>query len=481
MNTRKRCICRGISKPNQIIVYKYFFIIILMLIIGSINGEWGWYPFGLQGMKVNCILVQDSNLVYAGTEQGIYRYTDDKWTCVSQHNRVSKIILMSDAYADNDTLLAALDDGIYIGVEPIDTFVKVIKIAFPTELEYDGYASLYVGSGTGVYRATRRNGSSLDSAFSECIFITIQGVEKGRSPFGCEFPVCSGIMVSGNNNLFAGGYDRSPMPCEPIAKLQKTDKKGQNYVNLDMSSSEFNSFAITSCGGALLKGDTNGLIQARLINVTAIKSYIPKENLAQEHFLIATKEGMLYRYNGFPYEYENYDGIKIYDSISAPGNQAIHSLWVKSSWAGLYANTVIYAVTDSGIFWINDIILHDYQSDWSWINIGSLNHPTCLGDNFAGTEDGVYRLCLMPLEVVEKIEKSDMELKMSVLPNPFNPSTLISFTNLSKQARITIFDANGKIVEDRKNVTESGFIWDAKGMASGVYVAESNEWQQGAD
>ncbi len=58
----------------------------------------------------------------------------------------------------------------------------------------------------------------------------------------------------------------------------------------------------------------------------------------------------------------------------------------------------------------------------------------------------------------------------TVTPNPFNPSTLISFSNPNRHARISIFNSNGKIVEERNNVTGTSFVWDAKGIASGVYV-----------
>ncbi len=59
-------------------------------------------------------------------------------------------------------------------------------------------------------------------------------------------------------------------------------------------------------------------------------------------------------------------------------------------------------------------------------------------------------------------------------PNPFNPSTEISFTvNNTCQVRIDIYDLLGRkvhrLIDRRLEAGAHKFKWDASGQASGVY------------
>jgi len=70
-----------------------------------------------------------------------------------------------------------------------------------------------------------------------------------------------------------------------------------------------------------------------------------------------------------------------------------------------------------------------------------------------------------------------MNYKLNNYPNPFNPSTTISFsltTNLHEKARIEIFNIKGQKVKTLSNLqitnsTNQQIIWNANNFASGVY------------
>jgi hypothetical protein len=60
---------------------------------------------------------------------------------------------------------------------------------------------------------------------------------------------------------------------------------------------------------------------------------------------------------------------------------------------------------------------------------------------------------------------------VSAAPNPFNPTTTISYT-AEKAGMLNIFDANGQMVKSFSTIAGTNSVnWNASNMASGVYVA----------
>jgi hypothetical protein len=67
----------------------------------------------------------------------------------------------------------------------------------------------------------------------------------------------------------------------------------------------------------------------------------------------------------------------------------------------------------------------------------------------------------------------------SVYPNPFNPTTSISFTlSADEKIKLSVFDVRGNEVDivfsDNLNAGEHTFTWDASDFASGVYYIQLN-------
>jgi len=57
-----------------------------------------------------------------------------------------------------------------------------------------------------------------------------------------------------------------------------------------------------------------------------------------------------------------------------------------------------------------------------------------------------------------------------ISPNPFNPSTTISFPNLTHNANIFIYDIRGKVIRKKVKVRSNKFRWNASGHANGIYL-----------
>ncbi len=71
------------------------------------------------------------------------------------------------------------------------------------------------------------------------------------------------------------------------------------------------------------------------------------------------------------------------------------------------------------------------------------------------------------------ITQSDplMNIKMHCFPNPFSATANISFYNPVKNALVTIYSSDGKVVVS-ENVSGNHFKWDAKNQTSGLYFVK---------
>lgn len=62
---------------------------------------------------------------------------------------------------------------------------------------------------------------------------------------------------------------------------------------------------------------------------------------------------------------------------------------------------------------------------------------------------------------------------ITATPNPFNPSTTISFENKNKNTSIFIYNIKGGLVKSFINVKNNSVIWNAKNQASGLYILKA--------
>jgi len=73
---------------------------------------------------------------------------------------------------------------------------------------------------------------------------------------------------------------------------------------------------------------------------------------------------------------------------------------------------------------------------------------------------------------------------LAIAPNPFNPSVILSLAGLYRERKTTtvmvrIYDMHGKLVQDLSGAFKnaSRAVWNAKGMASGIYIVQAQVGQ----
>jgi len=78
------------------------------------------------------------------------------------------------------------------------------------------------------------------------------------------------------------------------------------------------------------------------------------------------------------------------------------------------------------------------------------------------------QLCNVTVNVKSNVVEKN-ELKILIKPNPFNPSTLISFPNKNLNADIYIYDIKGREVKRFTNLKSNRVSWDASSLSTGIY------------
>jgi Secretion system C-terminal sorting domain len=136
-------------------------------------------------------------------------------------------------------------------------------------------------------------------------------------------------------------------------------------------------------------------------------------------------------------------------------------------------NSGVYLSTNNGTSWtaVNTGLTDSYS------NIVNVYALVVSGTNlFAETDGGVFR---RPLSEMTSVEKLLIDLPKNFnldqnFPNPFNPSTTISFSIPSKSfVSLKMFDIMGRevatIVAEEMSAGSYSRQWNAANMSSGIY------------
>jgi hypothetical protein len=131
----------------------------------------------------------------------------------------------------------------------------------------------------------------------------------------------------------------------------------------------------------------------------------------------------------------------------------------------------------------------DLNFDWthsnSCVNGNSSFSDLCLSGGTNGYQSARNYLLLMalndivryvfdgesfkPLSANKKEKQSSIDGALRNSPNPFNPTTTISFPNKSKNAKVLIYDLKGKEVFNKSAISSNTIRWDASAQANGIY------------
>ena len=221
----------------------------------------------------------------------------------------------------------------------------------------------------------------------------------------------------------------------------------------------------------------------------------------------------LYMYDGSEfYEYTYSDGSSMYSNTIVFDNNDV--LWLSAKFNGLYSykdgiwNN--YNMDNSGLpsHWIEYITVDHHNAKWIGTDSGLVrfdgenwdvfttensglvnNHVLCLAveDNntlWIGTEGGLSKYTGETITAIDEELKPEALPTVTSYPNPFNPSTTISFTlPESGHAKLTVYNLAGQktrtLADEPMVVGNHTIVWNGRddvgnAVAAGVYVTKLN-------
>ncbi len=210
-------------------------------------------------------------------------------------------------------------------------------------------------------------------------------------------------------------------------------------------------------------------------NPPSLSSNESESRMISEEALPDTPEGFEYAQStlqGFYFvEDASFDGLEVSsdDWIVAYNNNIVVGSW---PWRGAYTTVPVmgYDQSDETIGYMESGQHPTFKLFRS--EDGSLNDMTVVGDFDSWTENGVSVITLSGATVLP----SDIALN-GAYPNPFNPSTNISFEIPSQmQVSLVVYDINGRMVAELVNEVKHAdvynVVWNASQNASGMYIVK---------
>jgi len=106
---------------------------------------------------------------------------------------------------------------------------------------------------------------------------------------------------------------------------------------------------------------------------------------------------------------------------------------------------------------------------------GTSQDSTILVKNSYWTQDGntAHLLAYGSLAPISVEKTPDMKGGFSLdnSPNPFNPTTTITYNTLGRKGMLTIYGSTGKVVRQAAVSGSGSLVWDAHDMPSGIYFS----------
>ncbi|MBE2279663.1 MAG: choice-of-anchor A family protein [Ignavibacteriaceae bacterium] len=279
------------------------------------------------------------------------------------------------------------------------------------------------------------------------------------------------LCISTNGNIFAGTWGSG---------IYRSQDNGSTWlpVNQGLSLPIIHSMAIDSSGtiyagtfgAGVFKSTDNGDNWQQL---PLFYPYIWSLGVAGNGVVLAGTygNGLFVSYDGGSNWERQNNGINsnhIYSIVVAPGN----NIFVSGYNAGVYFTQLSGADSFSPVW--NSIGL-------SGANVSSIIYNPTTGALIAGLSNGAYLINSTPTSI-KKFEGVDLPSKFELLnnyPNPFNPSTVISFSiPVQSKVNLIVYNTLGEIVAELVNgefeAGQYSVSFDARTLPSGVYIYRLN-------
>jgi photosystem II stability/assembly factor-like uncharacterized protein len=392
-------------------------IFTLVLISADAISQNFWQRVSGADMTVVFALVNDtSGHIYAGTNSGVFRSTDNGDNWIKTDTGLTNNYVHALAISPNGYLFAGtIGGGVFLSTNNGDLWTE----------RNDSLSNLFISS-----LATKDSGYIFAGTFGGStdggVFLSTDNGTTWTKTSSDVGTLITGLAIDDSGQVIAGNLTNSV--------FHSTDN-GTNWVNLNLNAS-VRSVSVNNNRHIYAGTDYEGIYRS-------------------------TDEGTNWMdiNTGLPY-----------------ASCAVYSI-VFDSRGNIYAGTGPgVAGGGAGVFYSRD-----NGANWIELNTGLKNlHVFALAINtngyiFAGTDDGIYRSVESTTGTREFALRypSSYNLKQN-FPNPFNPSTVISYTlPINCYVTLKIHDMLGKEVEtlinQRQGAGDHSVTFNAKNLPSGVY------------
>ena len=432
---------------------------------------------GLSGIAVNgwgvrSIMVDSANSIFAGGWGGVYRSTDAG---------VSWQLL-------NDGMQPDSSSGSYSTPIPFDTYISCGVV--------DRNGDFYVGSDSaGVFRSRDRGKTWMQTGLTiplvtSVVLDSVGGVVAGT--------LVNGVFLSSDH----GSSWSLPRMWQMVAGgkyytlCAHTQRLPRGGIDSTFMFTENSVFAGTNNGVAEIIYEADLVLPVGLwsTNVRAIVF------LSSNDVRAATDDGAVYasQHAWTIWEHVGNVGGNV-SAMAANGTGALFAVgssgffrstdggktWDRKNGGIADTNLVSVLVDSTGALFVGsytkgEIYVSSNRGD-TWSRIASLGYPVrclmldLLNDVYAGVHDRLYRIHAVPasalLTPVKVPERCALEQNF---PNPFNPSTVISYQlPTSGLVTLKVYDILGRVIKtlvnQRENAGYHSVILDAGNLPSGVY------------
>lgn len=393
---------------------------------------------GLAGNEAGSIVSSDPSTIFAATQHGAMYSSNDTGTTWKRCNEgITGVTVWRFSHPSSSIIYAcSYMDGIFRSTD--DGFSwKSIGLEGRTlwAVEGSGDSTVFVVTDTGLFRSTdcgktwnynrKAMGtySTMTSNKEGIVFLTTETGVARTTDRGTTWTDLSGVnprYVYCNNDerLFAYGS----------LGVQYSTDNGDIWKYNNFHESVDNPLCVAANENNLLVGTVNGVLRSTDLGLSWIEKSVSYNNPVLG--VIITKEGRYFKSSQF-------NGVSEYDKTTLEWKEIAHvfpTQWVHT--VALNAQGNLIASTEGmGVFRTTSVVTE--------VNDGKIDNPTvfAVSDNY---------------------------------PNPFNPSTTISFTlPTNSYVSLKIFDVLGKEVESIVNeylaAGTHSVHWNANNMASGVY------------
>lgn len=418
------------------------FLCIICLFLPKDNAAQKWELIGLEDHIVNSIMVDIPNMTLAGTNKGLYidHVNQEEWLEIPLADTlpVQDIIRVPQIH-----IIAAIgrnsnSDGIYLGTPikgpPYYSLSLIDSMDCPQSLAVRGTNgdTLFAGGRNSI-------AMSLLVDHSLVWYGELKPIKIPEHSFGVEDPLCAALHVlSGDNKLYAGGYDQSQMPGP----------------------------------GHLLCEDNDSMVGIMQLNVSAMAEGTGLTSINQLELYCGTTD----------------TGILVYSPIfskpppiiPSPNNEPVNDIIVLPP--ELLGRYMLCVAVKSGVY-----VYDTLQNNWK--QLGDLPaEPSCLavglkdadiGDNvlYAGTKKGIYALN-SAVPTIKYHRPPEIPDALTLRRSSGNIVSVEYSLQKADKVKMDILDCTGRIVktlinayipEGRHTVSWRGNNMHGKRTGSGVY------------